>query len=101
MVIVSKRFLRTVDGEIDAPVENNRISVSGGSDAALYGMPNKPFMSLRIRNDSIRPEQRASSANRHFNIIDEKMIGSIIISKSECCVNLVMENRFHPILSIY
>jgi len=54
-------------------VENNRISASGGADVALYGIPNKPFMSLRVRNDSIRPGQRASSANRHFNIIDDEI----------------------------
>ena len=87
-----------VGGEIDAPVENNRISVSGGTDAALYGTPNKPFMSLRVRNDSIRPGQRTSSANRYFNSIDDKVS---LYASSECCVNLVMENRFHPILSIY
>ena len=64
--------MRTVGGEIDAPVENNRISASGGTDVAMYGTPNKPFMSLRVRNDSIRPGQRASSANRHFNTMDDK-----------------------------
>ena len=48
--------------------KNNRISASGGTDVALCGIPSKPFMSLRVRNDSIRPGQRTSSANRHFNI---------------------------------
>lgn len=71
---MSKRFLQTVDSEIDAPVENNRISASGGAEAALYGIPNKLFMSLRVRNDFIRPGQRASSANRHFYAITNKYI---------------------------